>query len=77
MKKSFETPLDFIIRVTKELGTIKLSSKCGNHESLIYNGQDVLVKSFAGKFGYSLTDVKHLNKKTIDIIYDDVKEDFS
>lgn len=77
MKKSFETPLDFIIRVTKELGTIKLSSKCGNYESLIYNGQDALVKSFAGKFGYNLTDVKHLHKETIDIIYDDVKEDFS
>ena len=77
MKNPFETPLNFIIRVTKELGTIKLSSKCGHHESLIYNGQDVFVKSFAGRFGYSITDIRLLNKKTINLIYNDIKQDFS
>ena len=71
-----ETPLDFIIRITKELVTIPLPSKFGNDVALVSNGDDVFVKSFVGKYGYSLTDIKSAKKDFINSVYEDLKKDF-
>jgi hypothetical protein len=38
------------------------------------SGKDILVTSFAGKYGYKQTPIDKLNKKVIDTIYDDLSE---
>lgn len=72
-----ETHYEFICRVTKELGHIQLSSACGNNICLIHSfGNEVLVKRFAGKYGYKLLPILTLTKEEIETIYNDLKVDF-
>lgn len=68
--------LKFITELTKDLGDIRLSSACGKYSDLVYNGEEVLVTSFVGKYGYKQTPVEKLDKKTIDVIYEDLQVDF-
>lgn len=68
--------LDYIKLITKNCGSVALSSKCGKYASLTYNGVDVIAISYRGTDGYDTTEISKLSPKTIDTIYQDLKEDF-
>ena len=69
--------IEYIRKLLAELGDVQLSSKCGKYYALVDNGFAVLAYSFAGKFGYKTSDIKHLPTKTIDAIYQDLRTDFT
>ena len=64
----------FIVNIVKELEYIQLSEACGKYFALSTSGKDILVTSFAGKYGYKQTPIDKLNKKVIDTLYDDLSE---
>lgn len=71
-----ETPIQFISRVAKEVGGIKLSSKCGKYTTVVPAGNDTCVISLEGLYGYKLTKLHELRKRTINAIFNDIKDDF-
>lgn len=71
-----ETPIQFISRVAKEVGGIVLSSKCGKYTTVVPAGYDTCVISLEGLYGYKLTELSKLSKRTISKIYNDIKNDF-
>ena len=71
-----ETPIQFISRVAKEVGGIVLSSKCGKYTTVVPAGNDTCVISLEGLSGYKLTKLHELSKRTINAIFNDIKDDF-
>ena len=68
--------LKFIKALVKDLGYVKLGCACGKYSELCDNGDEILVTSFAGKYGYKQTPVEKLDEKTINVIYEDLHKDF-
>ena len=68
--------LKFIKALVKDLGYIKLGKDCGKYSAVCDNGDEILVTSFAGKYGNKQTPVEKLDEKTINVIYEDLHKDF-
>ena len=68
--------INFIKRIAKELGYVKLSAACGKYFELSGNDEEILVRSVVGKNGYKMTNVDKLKPEIIDAIYKDLKIDF-
>ena len=76
MVKNIKGKREFINNLVKDLGSVKLSSACGKYSDLVDNGDEIVVISFAGKYGYNTTPVSKLGTKAINTIYNDLREDF-
>ena len=68
--------INFIKKIVAELGEIQLGNKCGKYYSLVDNGSGVIAISFAGKYGYETTKIEEVSTKSINAIYEDIKQDF-
>lgn len=65
-----------ITEVTNDVTMITLSNKCGVYFGLMENGKTPLVNRFVGKNSYASVLLNRLPTKTIELIYEDLKEDF-
>ena len=66
--------VDAIKNAVKNCGIIHLGSNCGKYVYLSYDGESVNVTSFAGHYGYDVTDLNNLSARLIDTIYDDIND---
>ena len=76
MIKRVKDKLKFITELVRDIQNVRLSEACGKYYDLVDNGDEIIAISFAGKYGYNTTPLKKLDSKTIDIIYNDLREDF-
>lgn len=76
MQKETKDKVEFITNIVKELGDILLTSKCGKYYAVVNNGKHVVALRFVGKNGYASSNIKMLQPKVIDLIYEDLYEDF-
>lgn len=76
MKTSKREKLAFIIRIVKETGGTKLSSRCGRFHALTEGGKGVCALGFGPRGGTTVSDLSRLSGKTISQIYCDLKVDF-
>lgn len=75
---TMEEKIKFITELLKDIGETQLSSKCGKYHTIVQNDDDsVAVISFKGRYGYEVTALEKLNEEVINIIYEDLREDFS
>ena len=68
--------LNYITNLVKDLGNVRLGKACGKYHELIDNDTDIIAISFAGKYGYEQTNIKDLDARTVNTIYDDLYKDF-
>jgi len=68
--------LEYITNLVKDLGNVILSSACGKYHNLVDNDTEVVAISFAGRYGYKMTNIEKLDAKIIDVIYEDLYNDF-
>ena len=76
MEKTIKEKVEFITNIVKELGDILLTSKCGKYYAVVKSGESVVALKFVGMSGYSSSSIGKLKPKTIDLIYEDLYEDF-
>lgn len=68
--------LKFIIDIVRDLGQVQLSGKCGKYYALVDNGDSIVALYFVGKNGYDAIEIEKLKPHMIDVIYDDLYQDF-
>lgn len=76
LDKGIDDKLQFIIDIVKDLGDVPLSSKCGKYYALVYNGVSVVALKYIGANSYGTADLGKLSSQIINVIYDDLREDF-
>lgn len=77
LDKGIDDKLQFIIDVVKDLVNVPLSSKCGKYCALVYNGVSVVALKYISANGYGTADLGKLSSRIINVIYDDLREDFN
>ena len=68
--------LKFIIDIVRDLGQVQLSGKCGKYYALVDNGDSIVALYFVGENGYDAIEIEKLKPHMIDVIYDDLYQDF-
>ena len=76
LKEGIDDKLQFIVDIVKDLGQVQLSNKCGKYYALVDNGDSVVALKFVGANGYGAVDLAKLKPQIIDVIYNDLYEDF-
>lgn len=76
LKEGINDKLQFITDIVKDLGQVQLSNKCGKYYALVDNGDYVVALKFVGANGYETVALEKLKPQIIDVIYNDLYEDF-
>lgn len=77
LDKGIDDKLQFIIDIVKGLVDVPLSSKCGKYYALVYNGVSVVALKYISAKGYGTAYLGKLSPRIINVIYDDLREDFN